>query len=102
MDFRPKIFNRTQLALLDTGAMGSIYPKEQYKDAELNTHVTLEAVNKSQFPTFGTRIKQIKIGRKTYTQDVILADISTPILGWDLIKNTDCYLIGTGGGFCPL
>ena len=66
--------------------MVSVYPKDQYKDATLNTHMTLEAVNKSQLPTFGTRTKQVKIGRKTYTQDVILADVPTPILGFDFIK----------------
>ena len=66
--------------------MVSVYPKDQYKDATLNTHMTLEAVNKAQFPTFGTRTKQIIIWRKTYTQDVILADVSTPILGFDFIK----------------
>ena len=86
VDFRPRLFDGTQWALLDTGAMVSVYPKDQYKDATLNTHMTLEAVNKSQLQTFGTRTKQIKIGRKTYSQDVILADVSTPILGFDFIK----------------
>ena len=54
-DFRPRLFDGTQWALLDTGAMVSVYPKDQYKDATLNTHMTLEAVNKAQFPTFGIR-----------------------------------------------
>ena len=86
VDFRPRLFDGTQWALLDTGTMVSVYPKVQYKDAILNTHVSLEAVNKSHLPTFGTRTKQVKIGRKTYTQDVILADVPTPILGFDFIK----------------
>ena len=85
-DFRPRLFDGAQLALLDTGAMVSVYPKDQYKDATLNTRMTLEAVNKSQLPTFGTRTKQIKTVRKTYTQDVILADVPTPILRFDFIK----------------
>ena len=38
VDFRPRLFDGTQWALLDTGAMVSVYPKVQYKDATLNTH----------------------------------------------------------------
>ena len=65
VDFRPRIFDGAQWALLDTGAMVSIYPKTEYQDAALNTSLKLEAVNKTQFPTFGTRTRKIKIGRKT-------------------------------------
>ena len=86
VDFRPRLFDGTQWALLDTGAMVSVYPKDFYRDATLNRHVNLEAVNKSKFPTYGTRTRQVKIGRKVYTQDVILADVPTPILGFNFIR----------------
>ena len=46
VDFRPRLFDGTQWALLDTGAMVSVYPKDFYKDATLNRHMNLEAVNK--------------------------------------------------------
>ena len=92
VDFRPRIFDGAQWALLDTGAMVSIYPKSEYHDAALNTSLNLEAVNKSQFPTFGTRTREIKIGRKKYTQDVILADIAMPILGFDFIRKHKTFI----------
>ena len=54
--------------LVDTGAVVTVWPKSDYPDAELDVTLLLEAVNKTRIPTFGKRVRNFKIGRKTYTQ----------------------------------
>ena len=82
---RPRLQVGTQPALNDTGAAVSMQPKSSFKNASKDTLV-LEAVNKSRFETFGYRMKTVKIGKKSYQQKVILAQVEMPILGWDFIE----------------
>ena len=49
----------------------------------LNLH---RKFNKTKIPTYGTRVRQVKLGRKSYSHVFILADIEVPIMGWDFIK----------------
>ena len=79
--------------LVDTGAVICVWPKADYPDAVCNPHMLLEAVNGSRLSTFGTRTRTVKIGRKAYKQEFVLADIKSPILGWDFIKGHKVSLI---------
>ena len=79
--------------LVDTGAVVSVWPKKDYPDAICTPNMLLEAVNGSRLCTFGKRIRQVKIGRKSYSQEFILADIKAPILGWNFIKGNALSLI---------
>ena len=72
--------------LVDTGAVVTVWPKADFPEAKLNEKLCLQAVNRSKIPTFGTRIKDYKIGRKTYRHEVILADVAEPVIGFDFLK----------------
>ena len=56
-------------------------------------NIMLEAVNGTRISTFGKRQRPVVIGGKTYMQEVILADVRNPIIGWNFIKNHKISLI---------
>ena len=87
-DSRPRLLDPSanKWMLVDTCAQVSVWPRGDYKDATINKGLALQAVNGTRIPTFGTRARQIKIGRKAYTQVFILADVDSPIVGWNFIK----------------
>ena len=87
-DTRPRVFDsvaKTSI-LMDTGSAVTAWPKAYYPDAKLDTTCRLQAVNKSRIQTYGKVTRQIRIGRKTYNKEVIIADIPAPIIGWDFVK----------------
>ena len=96
-DDRPHLLDpmTKQWQLVDTGAVVCVWPIRDYPDAVCTPHMLLEAVNGSRLSTFGKRVRAIKIGRKTYNQEVILADVKSPILGWNFIKEYKLSLIWT-------
>ena len=51
--------------LVDTGAVVTVWPKADFPEAKLNDKLCLQAVKRSKIPTFGTHIKDFKIGSKT-------------------------------------
>ena len=69
--------------LCHSGSEHSCWPKSRFPNAKKEPHTKLEAVNKSSIDTFGKTTIQIRIGRKTYSHEVIIADIPKPVLGWD-------------------
>ena len=87
-DSRPRLYCPVakKWMLVDTCAQVSVWPKTDYEDATIDRNLALQAVNGTRIPTFGTRIRQIKLGRKAYSQVFILADITCPIVGWNFIK----------------
>lgn len=97
-DVRPHLYDPAtkKWILVDTGAAVSCWPRQDYEDARLDNSLMLEAVNKARIQTYGTRQKQFKIGRKTYNHQIILADIKTPVLGWDFIKKFKVSLVWFG------
>ena len=100
-DCRPRLYDKAtkQWVLIDSCAQVSVWPKQGYTDAKLDNKLALQAVNGTRIPTYGTRTRQIKLGRKSYTKVFILADIQCPIIGWDFIKPNRLSLIwdDTGG-----
>ena len=86
-DMRPylKDPNTNRQQLVDTGAVVSCWPRKDYPEAAIDTSILLEAVNKTRIATYGKVTRAVKIGRKTYNTEFILADIETPVLGWDFI-----------------
>ena len=87
-DCRPRLWDpiSKQFMLVDTCAQVTVWPKRDYQDATANKNLALQAVNGSRIPTFGNKVRQVKLGRKTYTKAFIVADIECPIIGWDFIK----------------
>ena len=55
IDIRPKMFDKSEglWLLIDTGAQCSVWPKSRFPQAQIDTAVTLQAVNKTRFSTGG-------------------------------------------------
>ena len=85
-DVRPKIFdNKTKSwVLLDSGSCVSCVPKEP--DDVIDPYFKLRSVNGGSIATFGTRQIEVRIGRKEYSIEAVIADIPQQILGWDLFR----------------
>ena len=99
-DYRPRIYDgeSKRWILNDSGAMISVLPKKEYPEAKFDPDVTIEAVNKSKICTYGRKQIQIRIGRKVYNHEVIIADVSQPVLGWDFNRKFHLSLIWTDMG----
>ena len=90
-DYRPVLSVDGQEVLLDTGAMVSVWPKEH--DSSPDPNFSLEAVNKTSIRTYGRKKVMIHIGEKPYSKEVILSDVSRPILGWDFMRQYKLSII---------
>ena len=78
-----------QWILVDTGAQVScVAPTD---DDKVNPHIILETVDGSKMPCYGTKVISLRIGRKTYTIEAIIAAVPAPIFGWDIFKK---YRVG--------
>ena len=99
-DCRPRLFDPTskQWMLMDTCAQVSVWPRGDYADATISQQIALQAVNGTKIPTFGIRTREVKLGRKAYSKQFILADIQTPIIGWDFIKANKVSMIWNSEG----
>ena len=75
--------------LLDTGASVSIWPKNwrHFKNLPHDPNKNLQAVNGNRIRTFGTHSVKIQppYTKSPYWVEVIVAEISEPILGWNWI-----------------
>ena len=71
--------------LLDTGAAVCVWPKKNFPRAKLDRSVTLQAVNKSRFQTYGTQEIVIRISDKAYNHTVLVADVDQPIMRFDFV-----------------
>ena len=71
--------------LIDTGAAVCVWPKKRFPQAQVDTTVKLQALNKSRFQTYGTQDIVFKINNKAYTHSVLIVDVDQPILGFDFI-----------------
>ena len=96
-DDRPKLYDpiSKMWILIDTGAAVSVWPKRLFQGAKLDSTLVLEAVNSSRIATYGKRIKEVRIGRKSYHKEIILADVEMPVLGWDFLKKYHLSLMWT-------
>ena len=72
---------------MDTGAEVSVIPPLP-NDQHHRTKLTLQAVNGSPIPTYGTRSLTLNIGlRRTFRWIFVIADIQNPILGADFLRH---------------
>ena len=71
--------------LVDTGAEVSVIPPSP-NDRHHKTKLTLQAVNGSSIPTYGTQSLTLNIGlRRTFRWIFVIADIQNPILDADFL-----------------
>ena len=87
-DIRPRVLEEINgnWILVDSGSAVTAWPKTEYPEAILDQTCSLQAVNKSSIKTYGTTVRHIQIGGKSYQKEVIIADIPKPIIGWDFVR----------------
>jgi transposase InsO family protein len=87
-DYRPRVLDNASQnwILVDTGSVVTAWPKAWYPEAKLDNTRGLQAVNKSKIATYGRVTKEIRLGRKSFNMEVVIADIPKPIIGWDFLK----------------
>ena len=85
-DFRPHLLDPKtgDFILCDSGSQVSAWPPDP-GDKPLK-NVILKAVNGTKIQCFGYKTVEIKIGRKSYDVKVIKAQVESPVLGWDFIR----------------
>ncbi|XP_054081284.1 uncharacterized protein LOC128919844 [Zeugodacus cucurbitae] len=72
----------------DTGSEVSVFPHKQQPNSKMATGYQLIAVNGTPVNTFGVATIVLNIGlRRTLTWRFILADVSSPIIGADLLSH---------------
>ena len=86
VDYRPHLFDASlkKHLLLDSGSAVTAFPPEP-GDVE-QPGMTLKAVNGTKIKCFGTKQVDVKIGRKNYRFQAIIAQVQSPILGWDFFQ----------------
>ena len=85
VDIRPRLVDKaTKVArLLDTGSM--ITATVRKPEDKPDNSVRLVAVNGSTIQTYGSRLIEVKIGRKAYSIEAIVCDVAQDILGMDFV-----------------
>ena len=99
-DIRPRLKNGItgEWMLLDTGAQITVVPKSMYPKAKLDKYMSIQAVNKTKINTYGTVMIPIRIGRKTFNHEAIIADVSESVIGFDFCKKYRLSTIWTETG----
>ena len=71
--------------LADTGAEISVFPASM-EDRRKQAQTPLAAANGTGIRTWGRRNIHLKLGKRNFWQDFILADVTRPILGADFFS----------------
>ena len=72
--------------LLDTGSQVSLWPASSTTSRLRSSRVQLTAANSTPIRSFGQQHWKIKIGGKSYSFVFLIAQVSRPILGLDLLQ----------------
>ena len=85
-DIRPKIFDNLTKSwvLLDSGSCVSCHPPGP--NDKIDPSLKLKAVNGAQIDTYGTKQMSLRINRKTYSIQAVVAAVPAPIFGWDIFQ----------------
>ena len=89
---RPKLvdgFKNTYL--LDSGSMTCVWPAT--KTDKIDETVRLQSVDGTRFACYGRKKLDIRIGRKNYSIEAVIAKVKTPLLGWDFFMKYRLDLI---------
>ena len=85
VDCRPKLFDKLTKTwkLLDTGSAVTVVKKGP--EDKIDESRSLKAVNGTVIKSYGQRVINIQLGRKSYPVLATVADIGQDIIGWDFI-----------------
>ena len=84
-DIRPRLtdgFNNQYLC--DSGSQSCVWPAQA--GDQVDPTIRLQTVDGSPFDCYGKKELTIKINRKTYQIQAVVAKVKSPILGWDFFK----------------
>ena len=86
MDIRPKVYDNItkKYVLLDSGSCVSCSPAGP--DDILDPSFKLRSVNGGEINTYGVRKMTLRLGRKEYSIDAVIAAVPAPIFGWDIFQ----------------
>ena len=73
--------------LLDTGSQVSLWPASAATSRLRSSRIRLTAANGTPIQSFGQQNRKIKIGGKFYSFVFLIAQVSRPILGLDLLQH---------------
>ena len=91
-DCRPRLKDGKGITyLLDSGSMTGVWPASP--GDKIDPNIGLKAVNGESFDCYGIKEIEIKIGRKAYKMEVVIAKVKSPILGWDFFKKYKLDLV---------
>ena len=79
--------------LLDSGSMRCVWPTKA--GDKVDHSVKLQAVNGTSFPCFGKKKLEIKLGRKMYRIEAIIAKVKSPILNTGLTGSGEILATST-------
>ena len=87
-DIRPRVKDLIsgRHMLVDTGAACSVFPLSERPDSKIDHCTGLQAINGSNIPTYGQQDIKIRLNKKEFVHKMYVADIQTPILGFDFIQ----------------
>ena len=95
-DIRPKLKDGNVTYLLDSGSMTSVWPAGP--GDKVDKSILLQAVDGKHFDCYGKKELHIKIGRKAYSIEAVIAKVKSPLLGWDFFNKYKLELVwGTFG-----
>ena len=85
-DIRPRLLDKSTgtYRLLDSGSQISITAKGP--NDKVDNSFKLVAVNGSKIDTYGVKVIEVKINRKSYSMPAVICDIQQDILGMDFIS----------------
>ena len=85
VDCRPKVYDGVTKSwkLLDTGSAVTVIKKGP--EDKIDESRSLQAVNGTVIKSYGQRVINVQIGRKSYPILATVADIGQDIIGWDFI-----------------
>ena len=86
VDIRPRFWDKLadQWVLVDTGAQVSVCAPGA--NDKIDPRVTLETVDGSKMPSYGSKDATFRLGRKEYHQKLIITNTNETILGMDFVK----------------
>ena len=91
-DIRPHLrdLKSGRWILLDSGATASVFPRAASAKSAPDAVPALKAANGTPITTYGKRTLKIQVGKNHHLAvNCFLADVKTPILGWDWMAAND-------------
>ena len=91
-DIRPRLKDGYGITyLLDSGSMCCVWPAGP--EDRIDENIILEAVDGKKFDCYGKKELEIKLGRKVYKIEAVIAKVKAPLLGWDFNRKYRLDLI---------